>query len=380
MRKPTLTLPETKFLNIATFVAIGFGAYLLRGYFQLIVVAGILAYLFNPIYLFYKKYMNNGAAAALTLITNIFMVVIPLFLIGFFAIGQLRSGIHSISQQAAALDTSNLGDQIITWVNDLLKRVPFGNYSITQGSFISATQQFISSSGTRLLGYLTSFAGSFISTVASLVVYVYLFLSLLINGPKIIEVFKRLNPLGPEISDMYLSRSAAMVRGTMRGQFVIAAVQGFIGATTIALAGLPSTFFIFFIVLTLLSIIPLGGGVLTIPIGIAMIIFGNVTGGLIIIVGHFVMTTNIDGVLRPALIPKDARIDSALMLISVFAGIAMFGFLGIVLGPTIIILVITTIQVYLLVQKNYELQEPHNEKSEKYTKDRLKKILYRNNV
>ena len=59
-----------------------------------------------------------------------------------------------------------------------------------------------------------------------------------------------------------------MVRGTVNGQFVIAACQGVAGAASIYLAGFHSGFFIFAIVLTALSIIPLGGGVVTIPFGI----------------------------------------------------------------------------------------------------------------
>ncbi len=59
--------------------------------------------------------------------------------------------------------------------------------------------------------------------------------------------------------------------------------------------------------------------------------------------------TNIDNVLRPILVPKEARLDSALMLLSVFAGITMFGFLGIVIGPVLMIVIVTTISVYLWV-------------------------------
>ena len=44
--------------------------------------------------------------------------------------------------------------------------------------------------------------------------------------------------------------------------------------------------------------------------------------------------------------------DSALVILSVFAGLAMFGFVGIVLGPVLMILIVTTIQVYLAAVDN----------------------------
>ena len=66
--------------------------------------------------------------------------------------------------------------------------------------------------------------------------------------------------------------------------------------------------------------------------------------------------TNIDNVLRPILVPKEAKLDSALMLLSVFAGITMFGFLGIVIGPVVMIVIVTTISVYLWVYQGVPME------------------------
>lgn len=148
-----------------------------------------------------------------------------------------------------------------------------------------------------------------------------------------------------------------MVRGTVNGQFVIAACQGVAGAASIYIAGFHHGFFIFAIVLTALSIIPLGGGIVTIPFGIGMIFYGNIAGGIFVLLWHLLVVTNIDNVLRPILVPRDARLNSALMLLSVFAGITMFGPWGIIIGPVLMILIVTTIDVYLAVYKGVELEQ-----------------------
>lgn len=353
MKMPKTNSQEKRILSYVTVAAIAFGAYFLRGYFSLIVIAGVLAYLFTPLYNWYKKRMSAGLSATFTLLTSIILVIVPLTLIFWFAANQLRSGVEDVGQQASNLDFGTIGTQVIDSVNNFLDNLPFGDFKITEASVIESGRNFVSTFGDVALKYFTNFAGSVFGVIASIVVYVYLFLAILINGPKLVGLFRELNPLGKDISDLYIDRTAAMVRGTVRGQFTIAAVQGLIGATTIAMAGLNSVFFVMFIILTLLSIVPLGGGILAIPIGVVLILFGNLTGGLIIILGHLLVTTNIDGVLRPILIPKQARLDAALMLISVFSGIAMFGFLGIILGPTVIILIVTTIRVYLMVHKGH---------------------------
>jgi predicted PurR-regulated permease PerM len=88
-----------------------------------------------------------------------------------------------------------------------------------------------------------------------------------------------------------------------------------------------------------------------------MMFFGHVVGGAFVVLFHILGVTNIDNVLRPILVPRQARLDPALMLLAVFAGIAMFGFWGIVIGPVLMILIVTTIDVYLAVYKGVELKQ-----------------------
>ena len=87
-----------------------------------------------------------------------------------------------------------------------------------------------------------------------------------------------------------------------------------------------------------------------------MILFGNVFGGVFVILFHLIVVTNIDNFLRPILVPRAARLDSALMLLAVFAGIAMFGAWGIVIGPVLMIVIVTTISVYLAVYKGVPME------------------------
>jgi predicted PurR-regulated permease PerM len=161
-----------------------------------------------------------------------------------------------------------------------------------------------------------------------------------------------------------------MVNGTVRGQFIIAVCQGVAGAISIYIAGFHDGFFIFAILLSALSVIPLGSGVISIPFGIGMMLFGNVFGGIFVILFHIIVVTNIDNILRPILVPREARLDSALMLLSVFAGITMFGAFGIVIGPVLMIVIVTTISVYLAVYKGVPLERHDDDETEKSKKNK----------
>jgi predicted PurR-regulated permease PerM len=225
--------------------------------------------------------------------------------------------------------------------------------------------------GEYLLHFLQGAAGGLIGGVTAAILFLYVFISLLTNRDAVQTLIRQLNPLGVEVTDLYLAKMGAMVRGTVRGQFVIALAQGIAGAASIYIAGFHDGFFVFAILLTALSVIPLGGGIVTIPFGIGMILFGNVIGGVFVIVWHLVVVTNIDNFLRPILVPRQARLDSALMLLAVFAGITMFGFWGIVIGPVVMIVIVTTISVYLAVYKGVPLDDPDDDAPRKPGRLRL---------
>jgi predicted PurR-regulated permease PerM len=249
-------------------------------------------------------------------------------------------------------DLSSLGDRALRMVNELLDRVPFlQGTDVTPESLQKWVATFAQRAGQWGLEFLQSAAGGLFGGLTAAVIFLYVFISMLVKGDELRLLIRRLNPLGEEVTDLYLAKMAAMVRGTVQGQFVIALAQGVAGAISIYIAGFHEGFFIFALLLSALSVIPLGGGIVTIPFGIGMAVFGNIGGGIFVVLFHLLVVTNIDNVLRPILVPKEAKLDSALMLLSVFAGITMFGFLGIVIGPVVMIVIVTTISVYLWVYK-----------------------------
>ncbi|HTQ16206.1 AI-2E family transporter [Mycobacterium sp.] len=355
------TPTQKRALAVFTIIALLFGAYFLRDYFVLIVVAAVGAHLFTPLFNWFNKRMGTGLSATCTLLSALVVVMVPVGLVMLLAIAQIARTVDHVAEWVKSTNLSELGDRALHVVNDLLARIPFVHTTVTsemlRKTLVSATQ----TAGKWLLKVLQDAAGSIPGAVTAAIIFLYVFVALLVNREKLRTLIGQLNPLGEEVTDLYLRKMGSMVRGTVNGQFVIAACQGVAGAASVYIGGFHHGFFIFAILLTALSIIPLGGGIVTIPFGIGMMFFGNVVGGVFVVLFHLVVVTNIDNFLRPILVPRDARLNSALMLLSVFAGIAMFGPWGIVIGPVLMILIVTTIDVYLAVYKGVELEEHNDE-------------------
>ncbi len=369
--KTEFTLSQKRALAIATAIALLFGAYFLRRYLILVVIAAIVAYLFTPVHNRLRTRFSAGLSTTLTVLAALATVVVPLSLLITVATFQVSRMLVGLAEWAKTADLNALGDRGVALVNGLLGKLPFDTPPITPDSLRTPVVTAAQNVGEWLLRTLQGAAGGAIGFITAAIIFLYVLISLLTNRAEVLMLIRRLNPLGVEVTDLYLAKMGAMVRGAVRGQFIIAVIQGTLGAISIYIAGFHDAFFIIAIFLIALSLIPLGSGIVTIPFGIGMMIFGNVAGGAFVVLFHLIGITNIDNFLRPILVPKEAKLDSALMLLSVFSGIAMFGFFGIVLGPVLMIMIVTTISVYLEVYKGVEMDSeppPEEKKPRKWFK------------
>jgi predicted PurR-regulated permease PerM len=351
------TLTQKRALAVVTIISVLFAGYFLRSYFVLIVVAAVGAYLFTPLFERFGRRLGSGMAATCTLLTALAVVIVPIGLLVLVAIVQISRMVTHVAGWAARTNLSDLGEQSLQVVNKLLARLPFLHITVTAESLRKTMASVAQKAGEWFLHFVQDTAGGLFGAVTSAIIFLYVFVALLTNREKLLTLIRQLNPLGEDVTDLYLRKMGSMVRGTVNGQFVIALCQGVAGAASVYVAGFHHGFFIFAILLTALSIIPLGGGIVTIPFGIGMMFYGNIIGGAFVVLWHLAVVTNLDNFLRPILVPRDARLNPALMLLAVFAGIAMFGPWGIVIGPVLMIVIVTTIDVYLAVYKGVELQE-----------------------
>mgnify|MGYP001400338521 CR=1 FL=1 len=346
---------QKKALAIATIIALLTSVIFLRQYLMLVAIAAIVAYLFHPFYLWLmKKGFKEGTSRLLTFLVTLLFIIIPLLIVIALTISQVNTLVHAAqSGSLSDFDYSNFLNNMIGRFNDLMSRMGLDVFLTAQdiNSWISTV---IAKAGTTLLNNLASSVTGIFGMITSVIIYIYVFLSILKNQKYIIETTGYINPLGEDITKIYIRKMGSMTKAMVRGQFIIAICQGLWSAIMLYLVGFHHLFFFFFVILTIFSFIPLGAGIITIPLGIVMILFGDVWQGAVIILNHILIVTNIDNVLRPTLVPSDARLDPALTMLSVFGGMAVFGFPGIVLGPVLMIVIVTTVQMFLEVFRSID--------------------------
>ncbi len=88
------------------------------------------------------------------------------------------------------------------------------------------------------------------------------------------------------------------------------------------------------------------------------LIVGNYFGGVLVLLGYFLIVSNIDNLLRPRLVSKEAYLSFALVLLSALGGYELFGFFGVVYGPVLMILFLTVLEVYETYYAHDDLPTP----------------------
>jgi predicted PurR-regulated permease PerM len=355
--RPEVAVPDARKLDprqqkqliIAVVIALLAGFFLIRGFFGTIILSLLAAIIFHPIYAWLERKLKKPSmASTLTLLIALLIVIIPLIIAVLASISEIQKLITQLSHYTnnGFTSPSEIANNLLDDVNRLLYTVTNGSYQISTEQVGKALASASSTLASTFLNLLTASFSSIPTFITQLILFIYLFTSMLTNSKSLLKTLRDLNPLGDGVSSLYFSRTGEMTRGIVGGQFVIAICQGVSEAIVIYFIGI-HYFYFFAILLSLMSVIPLGAGILTIPMSIIMVLTGNVPGGVILFLYHMLVVTNIDNILRPKLVPKSVRINSALMMLAVFGGIALFGFLGIAIGPIIMILILSTIQVYL---------------------------------
>jgi predicted PurR-regulated permease PerM len=162
-----------------------------------------------------------------------------------------------------------------------------------------------------------------------------------------IELSQKASPIGRNLAELYNRKIIAMVRSLITGVFLIAIIQGLAMGFFYWLAGM-NYVFLLIVISTLLAIIPMVGiSWLVIAIAIFSFIGGDPTQAIIVLFGFYGVVNWIDVFLRPKFISKEAHLHTALFLLSMFAGLAWAGIMGLFYGPIIMLLLVTTVEIYI---------------------------------
>lgn len=315
----------------------------LRPYLSAVVLAIIVAALIHPIYTRLHRKLKWSPRIITSMI--IIVLVIIIFALVFF-IG--RNLIQEAIALSSSINTYISSDQTAELQSKLQE---FGKLNGVESQDVT---KFATNALQQASGQLTNFATSFIQNSFAFFVSVTIFLAGLVllipRMSRIKNMAVDISPLGPSITKDYIDKTRLLLRGAVVGSFFISLTASTLMGITFWLLGVENAL-LFAVLAFFLGFIPyLGTTIFTFGAAIIFALTGDYTSAAIILLLQLLILNQLDLVFRPISMPKKVRIHPALMIIAVLAGIASFGMIGIIFGPTILVLFISSVQIY---QQNY---------------------------
>ena len=317
---------------------------MLRPFFTTIIISLISVILLKPLYSYFFGLSfireSRGAAIALTLLSALLIVVVPLYIVVSLTVSQITAATADLGTQGI--------EEIAQSIGDLLNGVDVGEISEEDVTGITdAIQRFIASAGIAIAQWAAEQVKNIPAMLAQLIIFIAIVASLLPYYDDLLALSQNVSPIGKELAALYNRKIVAMVNSIVVGVLLIAVIQGLAMGVFYWLADY-NYVFLMVIISILLAIIPMVG-ISWLVIGLAIIAFiqGNTSQAVIVLVGFYGVVNWIDVLLRPRFISKEAHLQTALFLLAMFAGLAWAGIMGLFYGPIIMLLLVTTVQIYI---------------------------------
>jgi predicted PurR-regulated permease PerM len=324
--------PDTKIFLMGLLIVSGIFFALISYYFLVPIVLGIIfGIIFRPLYLWIRrKVKSNGLAVTLAVSAIVLLIIVPILLIMWVLFTDLKGLPESI---VAFFEKNSINIDVATaWLNEIL--IKFNIDPITSADLANVIKQLGESLAKFSIQLLASIAMISFELITQLFVFFFVLSGVLMYAPEFKQYLVRVSPIDSKTSELFLSRTKVMSLMMTKGVFLIAIIQG-------ALLSL-----LLWILAIIFTIIPVGAGIVTIPLAIVYFITGDYLIAIILILYTLIVITNLPNFLRPRLVKGKLNLRPSVILISILGGMAAFGFWGLIYGPVFMVIFITALETY----------------------------------
>jgi len=341
---PASALHRSAFLLVVALLTVAF-CWIVLPFYGAVLWGSALALLFEPLYvrlLFRMKGRRNLAALA-TLVIILVAVILPLALVGISLVKEV-AGVY----QRVKTGQINFGSyfaQIVAalpaWASNTLERLGLDDLSLLQAKVAAA----ITARGEEVAGRAVDIGGNVLDLMIEFAIAMYLLFFLLRDGVELTRGIRAAIPLSPSAKDIVIERFTTVIRATVKGNVLVAAVQGALGGLAFWFLGVHAPM-LWAVVMAFLSLLPaVGAALIWVPVALYLFAVGHVAQGIgLSLFGVFVIGL-IDNVLRPILVGQDTQLPDYVILITTLGGIALIGINGFVVGPLIAALFVAVWQL-----------------------------------
>ncbi len=304
-----------------------------------VLLGGFLVVLFMPVQDFLCQKLKDRRSLSAMLSTGIVFLLIlaPLAIVGWMVV---REVLQFMSQSQDLLEHVDLRHQFIESLPRGLSR--YIRVSPEGPEAEKALAAILAGSASVLRRVVTAGTELIINMFLMTVSMYYFF----IDGRRIVAEVTKLIPLDRRYIEAFSREFKDVAYAIIYGNTLTALIQGMVGLVGLLIARVPHAG-VWGAAMMVVALLPVGGTALVWgPIGLVLLATGKTTEGLFLLSWGAFLVGTIDNVIRPKLCSARMTLHPLLVFLSMFGGLAVFGMMGLLVGPLIASLFMAMVRIY----------------------------------
>jgi predicted PurR-regulated permease PerM len=338
-------LEDKTFLLVVVAVSVAF-AFILWPFFGAVLWGVVFALVFAPLNeRLVKKMRGRRALAAVTMVILIILIVIlPLTLI-IAALVNETAGAYRRMQSGEL----NFGEYfqhffraLPAWATGLLDRFGVSDLDDVQARLSTGVTQ----AGRFVAPRVINLGQTTFEFFLKFFLMLYLLFFLFRDADSLSRRITGAIPLHRRQRGALLKKFAVVIRATVKGNIVVAILQGGLGGIIFWILGIRAPL-LWGVLMAVLSLVPaVGAALVWFPVGVYLLATGSTWRGIVLLAFGMFVISLVDNVVRPMLVGKDTRMPDYVVLFATLGGLQVFGVSGFVLGPVIAALFIAAWDIF----------------------------------
>lgn len=341
-------LLQNYFLFIVLIVALALAFFVFRPFINVLILAVVFAVAFQPLHRKISKFFSDNSPNLSAFLTASLIIVVILIPVIGISSQILREAIQLYPYLTVGGGFNNALD-FFNGVSDYLR-----GYFPAIGQLSFDVDIYLKQG----LNLLIQNIGSVFSNAAKFfvdgLVFLFAIFYLLRDGDKLSKIIVLVSPLSDNDDRAVLRKLERAVNSVVKGNLVVAVVQGVLCSIGFMLFGVPSPV-LWGMTAAIAALIPgFGTSLVLIPAILFLFMTGSASAAVGLLVWGVLAVGLIDNYLGPKLVGKNTNLHPFVVMLSVIGGIIFFGPLGFILGPLTISLLFALIDIFLFISGSPE--------------------------
>lgn len=172
-----------------------------------------------------------------------------------------------------------------------------------------------------------------------------------VDGPYLSKLALRAIPIRREYISALTAKFMDITRNLFFGYIMVALIQSVMAYIIFSIFQVKGSLVLAALTFICVFIPMIGGGLVWLPLGVMRILNGDLAGGIIFLAVSGLFISLLDNVIRPLFLKDRIQLHPLIIFFAILGGINVFGFNGLVLGPVVVILFLTVLDLFLTEHK-----------------------------